>query len=170
MPKLVQRRRVVAILEVMWDWRAKTSSAGYAERAPEYYIINHENLTGSRLYAWLGKQGEHFDELLVTNACPELVSSASQRGTPDPNWLAANMKSLEPYDLLLVCGRVAQETYRIPNRATGARIIELPHPAARMWSTKSLATAGEYIRSGSKVDLELFFRNGRLTARNLIPF
>lgn len=164
------KRRAVAVLEVMWDWRAMTSSAGYRERAPGYYRINSENLTGSRLYAWLGKQGEYFDELLVTNACPELVSSAKERGTPDAEWLAGNLKDLEPFQLLLVCGRVAQNTYCIPNRSENpCRIIELPHPAARQWSRKTLETAGRFIREGT-IDLELYFDSGRLLARNLIPF
>lgn len=169
MPKIQNSHRlVVAVLQEMWDWNSKTSEFGYVERAPEYFIINKDNFTGSRLYGWLGKQGEHFDELLVTNACPELVTSARGRGKPDKKWLSANLLSLQPFQLLLVCGRVAQQTYH-PGDAGDARIIELPHPAARGWTTVALRQAGEFIRHGTH-SLDLKLVDGRIKASLLIPF
>lgn len=134
-------KRAVAILEVMWDWRARTSAAGYQERAPRWFDINPHNFTGRRLHRWL----EHFDDFKVTNACPQLVSSAKGRGTPDSAWLSENLIALQPFDLLLVCGRVAQETYKRAD-AVGARIIELPHPAARCWNRQGLDLVGTTIK------------------------
>lgn len=152
--------KAVAILEVMWDWEAKTSSAGYAETAPPYFSINPHNFTGRRLYSWLG----HSD-LLVTNACPELVSSARGRGTPDPGWLQDNLLDLEPFELLLVCGRVAQATY---DRAWAKKVrtIEVPHPAARCWTRKGLDFTTRIIREGT-LSLSLNYVSGRLVATPL---
>lgn len=67
-------------------------------------------------------------------------------------------------DLLLVFGTV---DYAIP---TGPRIIEFPSLNDPRWTPKAFAVAAQYVTSGSKVDLDISFRNGRLTARNLIPF
>lgn len=160
----------VVILEVMWDWNSKTSSAGYIERAPEYFRINPHNLSGSRIYRWLGKPGEYVDDVLVTNACPELVSSARGRGKPDVVWLHNNLADLQPFKLLLVCGKVAQATYLQESswyQREEERVVCLPHPAARNWSRDSLAFAGRLIREG-KSDLQLSLsRSGKLTARAL---
>ena len=165
-------RRVVAVLDTMWDWRSMTSDYGYEERAPEYYIINQKNLSGSRLYKWLGKKGQYFDELLVTNACPQLVTSSRGRGTPDPKWLSDNLRSLWPFTLLLVGGKVAQETYRLCDTLEGrqrARVIELPHPANRTWTRQALDLTRRYIQEG-KSDLHLELNRGKLVATKLIPF
>lgn len=160
--------RAVAVLQEMWDWRSRTTSAGYKELAPPYYRINPRNFSGKRLYDWIGPRGEVFDELLVTNACKELVSGPNERGTPDPKWLKKNIDSLKPFDLLLVCGKVAQQTccctWGYP-----ARTIYLPHPAARNWTKTALATAGRHIREGTQ-DLEMSIVNGRLQVTTLIPF
>lgn len=121
----------VAILEVMWDWRAMTSSAGYTQQAPSSFSINQHNHTGSRLYDWLGSEWEG----TVTNACPELVSSAKGRGKPDVVWLHNNLSDLQPFDLLLVCGRVAQRTYEQESswyKRGNERVVYTPHPAARV--------------------------------------
>lgn len=136
-------KRVIAILEVMWDWRARTSAAGFREQAPRWFDINPENFTGRRLHKWL----HEFDEFKVTNACPELVSSAKGRGTPSKQWLHENLMALHPFNLLLVCGRVAQETYEAAD-ALGARVIELPHPAARCWNRQGLDLVGSTISAG----------------------
>lgn len=170
-------RLAVAILEVMWDWRSMTSDAGYVERAPGYFRINQDNLTGGRIYDWLGPRGEYYDDLLVTNACPELVSSARGRGTPDPKWLRENLRELWPFSLLLICGRVAQNTFQLNMIPDGlysqskgrCRIVEVPHPAARVWSRKSLNLAGQFIRDG-KTSISLSFRDGRLVGSSFIPF
>lgn len=129
---------VVAILETMWDWRQMTSSAGY-EEAPKFFKINPKNHSGRMLYKLIGQDAK----LLVTNACRELVSRANQHGKPDPKWLASNLAEIEvthpkaaDIDVLLVCGKVAQSTFKLsgytPKRAV---VIEIPHPAARgVWT------------------------------------
>lgn len=164
--------RAVAVLEVMWDWEARTSSAGYEEMAPTWFRINPANFTGKRLYYFLGPKGEFFDDLRVTNACPQLVSSARGRGTPDPIWLSNNLDSLWPFSLLLVCGRVAQQTYSLADTLRGrerARVIELPHPANRTWTKRALEQCRRFIQEG-KSDLHLEIVQGRLKATKLIPF
>ncbi len=145
--------RVVAILETMWDWRGMTSGAGYRE-APRYFRISPENYSGKRLYKLCGPNAR----LLVTNACRELVSGPEKHGKGDTLWLSENLMILDGVggtlpgggivpdsewriDALLVCGRVAKETYRkcgyVPK---AARIFEFPHPAARMfWTSEKIA-------------------------------
>ena len=161
-------KRVVAVLSVMYDWRSMTSDASYTELAPRSYTINPHNMSGKRLYKMIGPDAW----LNVTNACPQLVSSASERGTPDAKWLAENLAEMRPFDLVLICGEVARQTYRLSS-TIGARLIEMPHPAARTWTTQSLAFAARLIQEGS-CDLSLTFKkkNGKtvLVARDIIPF
>lgn len=139
--------RAVAILETMWDWRAMTSGAGYSE-APRYFRINSENFSGRRLYKLVGPDAK----LLVTNACRELVSGPEKHGKGDPAWLAENLRILDglgalpdgtvptTIQLLLVCGKVAQATYKACGyQPKEARVIEMPHPAARFcWTTAKI--------------------------------
>ncbi|KKN66512.1 hypothetical protein LCGC14_0470460 [marine sediment metagenome] len=141
--------RVVAILETMWDWRGQTSEAGYRE-APRYFRINPKNYSGRRLYKLVGPDAR----LLVTNACRELATSAKGHGKPDPIWLAENLQKLDTldsgFDVLLVCGKVAQKCYQeCAYRAlVRARVIEIPHPAARgHWNAKTIAETAEQIQS-----------------------
>ena len=116
--------KAAAILETMW---------GDPGKAPGWFRISPYNFTGRRLYWLLG----HHD-LWVTNACREQVANARQHGTPDPEWLASNLKRLR-FDLLLVCGRVAQRTFNACGyRPPKCRIIEMPHPAARIWTKADL--------------------------------
>lgn len=126
-------RHVVAILETMWDWRGATSGAGYRE-APRYFRINRENFSGRRLYKLIGPDAK----LLVTDACRELVRSAKEHGTPDPAWLEENLRILDigGIDVLLVCGKVAQQTFAACGyKPRAATVLEIPHPAARrVWS------------------------------------
>jgi hypothetical protein len=121
-------KKIVAVLESMWDWRQMTSGAGYKE-APRSFRINPDNYSGKRLYRIVSRD----TDLHVTNACRELCGSANHHGTPDPQWLRENLDLLAPFDVLLVCGKVAQATYA----RTGLDFqptIEMPHPAARMWT------------------------------------
>ena len=164
----VKHRKAVAIMDTMYDWRNMTTGAGYERIAPTYYRINPANLSGKRLYDWLGKRGQFFDDLVVTNACKELGTSSNSHGTPDPKWLEKNLLELYPFDLLLVCGKVAYETYH-PGWAHDARIVELPHPAARTWTKAALARAAWFIREGT-VDYNLTLSQGRLIAKPIIPF
>lgn len=127
----------------MWDWRNCATSAGYRERAPRFFDINPNNHTGRWLHKWL----RGFDEFKVTNACPQLVSSAKGRGKPCKEWVRENLQLLSPFDVLLVCGKVAQETYSRLS-AGNARVIEMPHPAARFWSNQGRKLAEEVITTG----------------------
>lgn len=119
---------VVAVLETMWG-----DTAGEAAR---WFTISRFNHSGKRLYSLVG---DAF--LLVTNSCRELVTSASQHGKPDPEWLGDNLAQMERHrhiDVLLVCGKVAQKTYNNTGlwwQPGDTRIIEMPHPAARyIWT------------------------------------
>lgn len=122
-----------------------TSGAGYRE-APRHFRINPDNFSGKRLYRIAGDDAN----LLVTNSCRELCGSARQHGTPDPAWLAENLRLLEPFDVLLVCGKVAQATFARANYAPRARVLELPHPAARMWTHAMLEDAAAKVRAALK--------------------
>lgn len=147
---------VVAILETMWDWRGMTSGAGYQE-APRFFRINPENHSGRRLYKLCGPNAK----LLVTNACRELVSRANQHGTPDPKWLAENLAEIETndpnaahIDVLLVCGKVAQRTFKESGyklRSDTGRVIEMPHPAARqVWTRDLIESTSQLIQQDIK--------------------
>lgn len=128
---------IVAILETMWDWRSLTSEAGYKD-AVRFFRINPQNVSGKRLYKLVGTDAD----LWVTNACRELVTGPSHHGKPNPEWLSENLKSIDslgPIDLLLVCGKVAQATFKtcgyVPIQA---RVLEIPHPAARNWTKERI--------------------------------
>lgn len=106
--------RWLTVLEVMWDWRGDPSGKPfrYRRQAPRIFAINPRNHTGSRLYGWFGlTPGE--DNVWVTNACSEVVSRASERGTPNPDWLRENLETHASrfHRGILVCGRVAQDTF-----------------------------------------------------------
>jgi hypothetical protein len=133
-------KKIVAVLESMWDWRQMTSGAGYRE-APRSFRINPDNFSGKRLYRIVGSGAN----LLVTNSCRELCASANHHGIPDPGWLRENLEILEPFAVLLVCGKVAQATYA----RSGFRFsqkLEIPHPAARMWTHAMLDAATRNVR------------------------
>lgn len=136
--------KIVAVLDSMWDWRQMTSGAGYQD-APRHFRINLDNHSGKRLYRIAGADAN----LLVTNSCRELCGSARQHGTPDPAWLAENLRLLEPFTVLLVCGKVAQATYRESGYSTSVSVLELPHPAARMWTHAMLDDATAKVRAAA---------------------
>lgn len=167
--------RTIAILEVMWDWRAQTSKAGYQEKAPPWFRINPENFTGKRLYNFVGKANK--DGLKVTNACPQLVESAKGRGKPDEHWLRENLEKLRPFDLVLVCGKVAQSVFCLSTvvNARGiekgkskghARVIFMPHPAARNWTTVAMSKAAAHIQEGTG-SYQFIIRDGKLQVKGM---
>jgi hypothetical protein len=125
----------------MWDWRQMTSGAGYKE-APRSFRINPDNYSGKRLYRLVGRDAD----LLVTNACRELCGSANHHGTPDPAWLRENLELLAPFDVLLVCGKVAQATY-VRSGHEFEHKIDIPHPAARMWTQAMIAATAEQVKA-----------------------
>lgn len=144
--------RAVAILETMWDWRGMTSGAGYRE-APPFFRINPNNFSGRRLYWWLGQDAK----LLVTNACRKLGNGPNDHGKGDPEWLGVNLRRLneevadsKPVDLVLICGKVAQDTYdRCGYSMSPARIIRLPHPAARFWNKDALGQTRRIVQESA---------------------
>lgn len=139
-PSSLAGKRIVAVLESMWDWRQMTSGAGYKE-APRSFRINPHNYSGKRLYRIVGSDAD----LLVTNACRELCGSANHHGTPDPDWLRENLELLAPFDVLLVCGKVAQATYAKTGHEFSST-IEMPHPAARMWTNWMIEATAQRVK------------------------
>ena len=121
---------IVALLDSMWGWRGMTSKGDVIR----YFRINADNFSGRRLYRMCGNHS-----LLVTNSCRECQSSSSDHGTPDPEWVASNLKFLESQgmNLLLICGKVAKDTYE-RSGFDFPKVIFMDHPAARRWSNKTL--------------------------------
>lgn len=135
--------RAVAILETMWDWRGTTSGAGYKEAA-RYFRINPQNFSGKRLYSLVGPSAQ----LIVTNACRMLGTSANSHGKGDAQWLGENLRTIEsfarPIETLLVCGRIAQDTLRKSDYFPPfCRVVFMPHPAMRLWTREALAEAAD---------------------------
>ena len=130
---------IVALLESMWGWRGYSSEGDVIR----YFRINPDNFSGKRLYRIVGNHN-----LLVTNSCRECQRSANEHGKPDPDWVADNLKFLasQKMDLLLVCGKVAKETYE----ASGfqfPRVIFMDHPAARRWTNAALDAVAQKVTS-----------------------
>lgn len=127
--------KIVALLESMWGW------GGYnepGEEAPRFFRINPDNFSGRRLYRLCGDA-----ELLVTNSCRVVQKSANHHGTPDPKWVAENLRTahLDGADLFLICGNVAKETYAKALMFLGftlPRVLFIDHPAARRWTAAAL--------------------------------
>jgi hypothetical protein len=123
-------KRIVAVLETMWGEREG--------RAPRWFKINPNNHSGRRLYKFVGSENK--SRLVVTNACRELVISPTHHGKPDPEWLGENLRRLNP-SVILICGNVAKETFdkACPMIWDGdAKVIYMPHPAARTWTKTRL--------------------------------
>lgn len=113
-------------------------------RAPRWFRINPYNFSGRRLHRLAGAGAE----LLVTNCCPIMQTSARDHGTPDAAYVAENLGRLEPFALLLVCGAVAQRTYAASGYNIGnAHLLILKHPAARTWTKKELETTARLVQS-----------------------
>ena len=121
---------IVVILEVQWGGR----------KASRYFQINPYNFSGARLIKLVGH-----DDFLVTNACPECVSTARGRGKPDAEWLAANLAMLTP-NVVIVCGRVARATFKRRMVPRGAKVFHIAHPAARTWTKAALSRTAKRIQ------------------------
>lgn len=141
----------LAILETMWDWRQLTSNFGYDDEAPDFFKINPENFTGKRLYYMTGVGR---DQLYVTNACPQLVNSASAHGTPDVkrlesnvNWWCRRVVANQNEATILVCGKVAQKTFEegVIDVHDGIYHVYMPHPAWRGWTNETLDAVKEQL-------------------------
>lgn len=119
----------MALLESMWG-------ADRERRAPRWFRINPNNFSGRRLYQMVGPDVE----LLVTNCCPLMQVSARNHGVPDAAYVAENLRRLEPFTVLLLCGKVALSTYCSLNAGVSARALIMKHPAARTWTKEELNT------------------------------
>jgi hypothetical protein len=113
---------------------------GECGNAPGMFRINHRNHSGHRLYQLI----RHVD-FWVTNACREQVDSPNKHGRPDPAWLRWNLERLD-YDLLLVCGRVARETYERCGFIPRCEVMKIKHPAARDWTKAEIRETQVRIR------------------------
>lgn len=139
-------KKVIAILETFWGWRMNTPTAG--RTAPRFFRINKQNFTGGRLYKLIGPNAN----LMCTEACKELVARPTDHGTPDPEWLKCNLQYLlkigfKP-DVILVCGKVAQATYRKTGLDIKAKVLEIPHPAARnVWTKQTIQDVQRMIQA-----------------------
>lgn len=120
----------LAVLDTMWT--------GTYEQAPKLFTINRYNTSGRRLYSlttgW---------QLITTNSCQYTAKSATEHGRPSPEWLGSNICEailrFGTVNLLLVCGEVAKQTYaQVPAIEGVQYVMEIPHPAARMWSREML--------------------------------
>lgn len=125
---IMDHARNVAVLEVAWGGGAP------------WFRINPRNFSGRRLYQLFGPH-----KFVVTNACPEVVDYACERGTPSPSWLRANLAKLQP-TFVLLCGRVAESTFSSDMVAPSCMVHTIPHPAARTWTNDQLAHQAAVIR------------------------
>lgn len=148
----------LAVLETMWGDRAG--------RAPRLFQINPHNFSGRRLYRLTG---ETPGALWCTNCCRELVTGPNHHGTPDAGWLAENLARWGDWEggCILVCGNIAQSTFRRLAAPPPCRTVFLPHPAARSWTTTALTRAGRLIREGRHSLWLRLEAGGRLAAYKL---
>jgi hypothetical protein len=136
--------RIVALLDSMYGWGGWHESGA---ESPRCFTINPRNLSGRRLYRMCGSE-----PFVVTNSCRFIQLSADHHGKPDSKWVYDNLRLLMPYDLLLVCGKIAQSTFRQAASTTYAgqsegeftlgngvaHYICMDHPAARRWTRARL--------------------------------
>jgi hypothetical protein len=118
----VSAQKIVVVLSVQWGYPG--------DKVSRWFYINPANHSGRRLWRLIGHSN-----FIVTNACSEMVYRASDQGTPDPKWLRRNLKALCP-DIVLVCGAVANTTFKDDMVRKDTRVFRLPHPAARNWTKK----------------------------------
>lgn len=169
----------LCVLDTMWDWRSKTSAAGF-EKAPNFFCINPQNHSGKRLFQLTGLDPKR-THLWCTNVCPELVSGPKHHGTPNLERLAANLtrwevlvrkkwvtkeEGLENASTLLVCGNVAQSTFLLLKEKPLYRTIFIPHPAARSWTRKMVKKVSQFIQEG-KANLRMRIIEREISVRRL---
>ena len=132
---------VLSILQNMWH-----PFAGDRWKAPIRFRINPLNYSGKRLYNLVGEGSD----LWVTNASRQVSRRASDSRTK------VDLESLDlvltryPWDLVLVCGRVAQAAARRldpPISERGVRYLEIDHPAARRWTKEKITEVAAMIQS-----------------------
>lgn len=130
--------RVLAILQNMWDDRP------WVHTAPLKFRINPHNYSGKRLYKFVGEGAD----LWVTNASRQ-VSRQARVAKTKLDLVSLERVLAEDWDLVLVCGRVAQGAVRkleTPITERGFPVIEIDHPAARRWSKEKIREVQKRIR------------------------
>ncbi len=127
----------LAILDTMY---------GEGGEADSWFPISPYNHSGKRLYTLTNSK---FPRVWVTNACKEQTTHSKLHGKPDKHWLLSNLLKL-PEELkvapLLVCGGVAQRTYRYSKYLHLGPSFFLPHPAARNWTLGKIENAKELVK------------------------
>ncbi len=130
--------KIVALLDSMWGWAGHNIPGA---EAPRFFKINPRNFSGQRLYKLVGNQ-----HLVVTNCCSVVQATANHHGEPDLEWTRDNLCMALPFDLLLVCGRVAKETFeKVREPKPPYQIMWIDHPAARRWTKEMLIETAERI-------------------------
>jgi hypothetical protein len=144
--------KIVALLDTYWGGEEHAGKI-----APRYFRINRNNHSGRNLYRLLGSHS-----LLVSDCCRLIALSAKHHGAPEADWVSENLGILAQsgrMDLLLVCGKVAQKTFReiasIPSGSTDGqsyisgigilRFYMIDHPAARNWSIEKFERTKTHI-------------------------
>jgi hypothetical protein len=97
-------------------------------------------------------------QLLCMNCCPYIVADANTHGTPDPLYVANNLRALDTpmfnqatweweygIEVLLVCGNIAKETFKRSPYKTYGRILFVAHPAWRAWTNEALGAIRDQI-------------------------
>ena len=101
-----------------------------------------------------------------------IVSLGGEKDLELSTWLSCKLQSLWPFDLLLVCGQLARNTYSMSNTVQDgkwARIVEVPDLEGAEWSKVTFTQARGYLRE-SKSDLSMELVKGRLVVTHLPPF
>ena len=119
--------RNIVILEVAWGYGGPL------------FRINPRNFTGRRLYRFFGAAS-----FLVTNACSTVVNSAREHAKPDPVTLRAVLRRANP-SFVLVCGRVAAETFSADMVSASCVVMSCRHPAARTWTNEQMDAQAKII-------------------------
>lgn len=135
-------KHFLAILDTMW---------GSDGAAPHWFPINPQNHSGRRLYRLTGARDWC---VWVANACPQQTSHARLHGTPSVAWLRECFRRTRKDWTgapLLICGKVAQETYDAlieedGDAWWGGPTIRIMHPAARTWTKTEIIRVQRLIR------------------------
>lgn len=116
--------------------------------------------------SWIG----HRD--LETTTLSTYRGATCELDTPEKRVISNYLRVLWPFELVLICGDVARQTYHLSDTMRDyqrARVIELPHPLDKRWTKQGLGFAKRLIQDG-RSDLYLQFVKGKLQASPLVPF
>ena len=112
---------------------------------PIFFTINPRNYTGKKLYKMT--RGHY---MVVTNACPILGYGPKSKGETDLDHIKKGIYYKFPniekkFDMLLVCGKQAQEAVYQIEEEIDVPIIFMPHPASRTLTNLLTDRVEEYI-------------------------